>query len=116
MPNISPVLSFDMICCLDEVADMEFDDCSAERSLQEYKDKVPQTVADAINTAIADVRGSLESDNAEEIKSKTNALQQAVMKIGESMAGGQDQQQPPSDQQAGGSDEGKDDKEKTGGS
>lgn len=59
---------------------------SAERSVSEYKDKVPQTVVDAINAAIGDVRGALESGSAEEIKAKSNALQQAIMKIGESMS------------------------------
>ena len=59
---------------------------SAERSVSEYKDKVPQTVVDAINAAIGDVRGALESESAEEIKAKSNALQQAIMKIGESMS------------------------------
>ena len=59
---------------------------SAERSVSEYKDKVPQTVVDAINAAIGDVRGALESASAEEIKAKSNALQQAIMKIGESMS------------------------------
>ena len=59
---------------------------SAERSVSEYKDKVPQTVVDAINAAIGDVRGALESQSAEEIKAKSNALQQAIMKIGESMS------------------------------
>ena len=60
---------------------------SAEKSVEEYKDKVPQTVVDAINSAIADLRGVMESENAQEIKAKTMALQQATMKIGEALSG-----------------------------
>ena len=87
--------------------------CSSEKSLQDYKDKVPQNVADAINTEIGNVRAALESENAEDIRSKMSELTKAVMKIGESMNPGQDQQQqPPSDQQPGS----EDGKEKTGGS
>ncbi|KAK9840256.1 hypothetical protein WJX74_006294 [Apatococcus lobatus] len=85
---------------------------SSEKSLQDYKDQVPQTVADAINTEIGNVRAALEGENAEDVRSKMSELTKAVMKIGESMAPGQDQQQPPSPEQPG-SEEGK---EKTGGS
>ena len=55
--------------------------------MTEYKDKLPQNVVDAINTAVADLRGVMESENSEEIKGKITAVQQAVMKIGESLAG-----------------------------
>ncbi|KAL4437300.1 hypothetical protein ABPG75_004439 [Micractinium tetrahymenae] len=60
---------------------------SAEKSVSEYKERLPTAVVDQINAAIADVRGVMESENPEEIKAKTQALQQAVMKIGESLAG-----------------------------
>lgn len=43
---------------------------SAESSLREYKDKLPQNIQDNINTEISNVRSSLESENAEEIRSK----------------------------------------------
>jgi hypothetical protein len=118
--------------------------------VSEYKERLPQTVVDNINTAIADLRGVMESENpevgracrlrvacegrgegwpafsylerkrakltrgwpfrgpqksrvllivcssapraasalAQEIKGKINALQQAVMKIGENLSGG----------------------------
>ena len=45
---------------------------SAESSLREYKDKLPQNVVDNINTEISNVRSSLESGDAEEIRSKVN--------------------------------------------
>jgi len=60
---------------------------STEKSVSEYKDKLPQDVVDTINTAIVDLRASMETDNAEDIKAKTSALQQAAMKIGESLSG-----------------------------
>ena len=47
---------------------------SAESSLREYKDKLPQNVQDDINTEISNVRSSLESENAEEIRSKVCLL------------------------------------------
>lgn len=49
--------------------------------------QVPSNVIDAINAEIANVRGVLESGDAANIKSKTQALQQALMKIGESLSG-----------------------------
>jgi chaperone protein DnaK len=60
---------------------------STEKSVSEYKDKLPQDVVDAINGAIADLKSSMEGDNAEDIRAKTTALQQAAMKIGESLSG-----------------------------
>lgn len=54
---------------------------STEKSVSEYKDKLPQDVVDAINGAIADLKSSMEGDNAEDIRAKTTALQQAAMKI-----------------------------------
>ena len=38
---------------------------SAEKSVSEYKDRLSQAVVDDINAAIAELRGVLESDNAE---------------------------------------------------
>ena len=60
--------------------------------------QVPQAVTDEVNTEIANVRGALQSDNAEDIRSKVSALQTALMKIGSSMAG---QSQGGSDQSGG---------------
>lgn len=45
---------------------------SAESSLREYKDKLPENVQDSINTEISNVRSSLESEDAEEIRSKVS--------------------------------------------
>ena len=62
---------------------------------QEYKDKVPQAVVDAVNAEIANVRGVMESGNADEIRPKVSALQSALMKIGESLAKRSDGQGSP---------------------
>jgi molecular chaperone DnaK len=55
----------------------------AEKQLAEMGDKVDSGAKEEINKAIADVRASLDSDNAEEIKAKTDALQQAFHKVSE---------------------------------
>lgn len=45
-----------------------------------------QAVADDITKAVADLRGVLDGDSAEEIRSKVSDLQKATMKIGEAIA------------------------------
>ncbi len=55
----------------------------AEKQLAEMGDQVDSSAKEEINKAIADVRASLESDNAEEIKAKTDALQQAFHQVSE---------------------------------
>jgi molecular chaperone DnaK len=55
----------------------------AEKQLADMGDQVDSDAKEAINKAIADVRASLDSDNAEEIKAKTDALQQAFHKVSE---------------------------------
>jgi len=55
----------------------------AEKQLSEMGDQVDSGAKEEINKAIADVRASLDSDNAEEIKAKTDALQQAFHKVSE---------------------------------
>ena len=49
--------------------------------------QVPQAVVDAINKEMGELRGMLESGTAEAIKAKISDLQQALMKIGEALAG-----------------------------
>ena len=58
---------------------------STERSLKEYGDKVTADEKTAIETAIADLKGVLEGEDAEAIKEKTAALAEASMKLGEAM-------------------------------
>ncbi len=56
---------------------------SAERSLSEHKDKVPEEVATGVTSAIADLREAMEKGEAAPIREKASALQTAMMKIGE---------------------------------
>src|SRR5213596_690033 len=52
----------------------------AEKQLTDMGEQIDASAKEEINKAIADVRASLDSDNAEEIKAKTDALQQAFHK------------------------------------
>jgi molecular chaperone DnaK len=55
----------------------------AEKQLAEMGDKVDSSAKEEIEKAIADVKGVLSSDNAEEIKARTDALQAAFHKVSE---------------------------------
>lgn len=50
------------------------------------QDQVPAAVKDAIDAAVADLKKALESEDAGEIKGKVAALNQSLMKIGESLS------------------------------
>lgn len=58
---------------------------SSEKSLTDYGDKVPEDDKAAIEAAVADLKTTLEGDDAELIKEKTNALAEASMKLGEAL-------------------------------
>ncbi len=58
---------------------------STEKSLKDYGDKVSGDDKLAIETALNDLKATLDSDNAELIKEKTQALAEASMKLGEAM-------------------------------
>ena len=55
----------------------------AEKQLGELGDKVDSSAKEEIEKAIADVKGVLSSENVEEIKAKTDALQAAFHKVSE---------------------------------
>ena len=55
----------------------------AEKQLAEMGDKVDSSAKEEIEKAIADVKGVLSSENAEEIKAKTDALQAAFHQVSE---------------------------------
>ncbi len=55
----------------------------AEKQLAEMGDKVDSGAKEQIEKAIADVRSVIESDNVDEIKSKTDALQAAFHQVSE---------------------------------
>jgi molecular chaperone DnaK len=58
---------------------------STDRSLKEHGDKVPASDKQAIETAMADLKAVLDSEDADAIRSKTEALAQVSMKLGEAM-------------------------------
>ena len=57
----------------------------AEKQLEELGDSVDDSSKEEIKKAIEDVRGSLESEDAEEINAKTEALQTAFHAVSEQM-------------------------------
>ncbi|OAY73832.1 Heat shock 70 kDa protein, mitochondrial [Ananas comosus] len=61
---------------------------SIEKSLSEYRDKIPSDVVSEIENAIADLRKEMSGDDVEKIKAKIDAANKAVSKIGQHMTGG----------------------------
>ena len=57
----------------------------AEKQLGELGDQVDSASKEQIQQAIADVRSALETENVEDIKAKTDALQQAFHAVSEQM-------------------------------
>ena len=58
---------------------------TTERTLNEAGDKVAQADRDAVQQAIQALKDTLGSDDAAQIKAKTDALAQASMKVGEAL-------------------------------
>ncbi|MBN9595956.1 MAG: molecular chaperone DnaK [Afipia sp.] len=58
---------------------------STEKALTEHGSKVGEPERKAIEDALADLKEALKGDDAEAIKTKTNTLAQASMKLGEAM-------------------------------
>src|SRR5271156_3639446 len=58
---------------------------STEKALAEHGSKIPETDRRAIEDAVSDLKEALKGDDAEAIKTKTNTLAQASMKLGEAM-------------------------------
>jgi molecular chaperone DnaK len=58
---------------------------STEKSLKEHGDKISAGDKSAIEQAIADLRGVLDSADTETLRAKTEALAQLSMKLGEAM-------------------------------
>ena len=58
---------------------------STEKALAEHGSKVGEPERKAIEDALADLKEALKGDDAEAIKTKTNTLAQASMKLGEAM-------------------------------
>jgi molecular chaperone DnaK len=58
---------------------------STEKSLKEYGDKISSEDRSTIEQAVSDLRGSLDSEDASDIRTKTEHLAQVSMKLGEAM-------------------------------
>ncbi|MDX1542091.1 MAG: Hsp70 family protein, partial [Geminicoccaceae bacterium] len=58
---------------------------STERSLGEHGDKLAASDRSAIEQAISELRGSLDTADATELRTKTEHLAQLAMKLGEAM-------------------------------
>ncbi len=56
---------------------------STEKSLKEYGDKISEGEKKKIEDAISDLKASLEKNDVEAIKTKTQSLTEAAMKLGE---------------------------------
>ena len=80
----------------------------AEKSLNEYGDKVAQSDRSAIEAAVASLRTALQGEDVEAIKARTNDLMQAQMKLGEAMYKAQQAAGAAGEASAGGA-QGKDD-------
>jgi molecular chaperone DnaK len=79
---------------------------STEKSLKEYGDKLSEADKAEVEKAITELKETLENDNLEDIKAKTDILSQASMKVGQAMyqasqeagqAGAQAEQKPADD-------------------
>lgn len=58
---------------------------STEKNVAEHGDKISADDKQAIETALADLKTTMEGEDPEAIKAKTNDLMQASMKLGEAM-------------------------------
>jgi molecular chaperone DnaK len=58
---------------------------ATEKNLAEFGDKVPESDKSAIESEVTALREALEGEDTETIKTKTESLSQAAMKLGEAM-------------------------------
>jgi molecular chaperone DnaK len=79
---------------------------STEKTLTELGDKAAASDKEAIEHAVAELKSALASENAEEIKTKTQALTEVSMKLGEAMYKAQQEQAAPTGEAGGGAAEG----------
>ena len=77
---------------------------SSEKTLTELGDKAAASDKEAIEHAVTELKAALASENAEEIKAKTQALTEVSMKLGEAMYKAQQEQEQagPTGAEAGG--------------
>jgi molecular chaperone DnaK len=78
---------------------------TAEKTLRDYKDKIPADVKKDIDDKIASVKASLQGKDVNAIRNATQELSQAMQKVGASVYQ-QPGQQPPTGEKPGGGEEG----------
>jgi molecular chaperone DnaK len=78
---------------------------TAEKTLRDYKDKIPADVKKDIDDKIASVKTSLQGKDVNAIRNAMQELSQAMQKVGASVYQ-QPGQQPPGPEKPGGGDEG----------
>ncbi|XP_077215912.1 heat shock 70 kDa protein, mitochondrial-like [Tasmannia lanceolata] len=61
---------------------------SIEKSLNEYREKIPSEVATEIESAVADLRTAMAGEDVDAIKTKLDVANKAVSKIGQHLQGG----------------------------
>jgi len=66
-----------------------------DKNLKEHGDKVGTTERNAIETSLSELRDALKGEDADLIKSKTDAMMQASMKLGEAMYKGMNPEGAP---------------------
>ncbi len=79
---------------------------TAEKSLSDAGDKVPEDVVTEVNTAIGELRTALEGEDTEAVKTKQAALSTVMQKIGEAVYAADQAEQEASGAEASGEPEG----------
>ena len=64
---------------------------STEKTLKDYKDKIPKELYEQIDKANVELKETLKGEDTDAIKSKSDALNELLQKIGESMYKGNEQ-------------------------
>ncbi len=67
---------------------------TAEKALQDAKDKIPEELKNSIESKIKDIRDVLQTATTEDLKTKTQELSLEMQKIGQYMYGQPGQEQP----------------------
>jgi molecular chaperone DnaK len=75
---------------------------ATEKELKDYGEKISAADRSAIETAVADLRGVMDGEDADAIKQKTEILSQARMKLGEAMYASAQAGQPGGEAPGGG--------------
>ncbi len=77
---------------------------TTDRTLKEYKEKIPKEVYDKVNDANEKLKDALKTNNSDEIKERIEQLNEALKEIGSGIYGGQQGQGPAGGPGPGGDD------------